>query len=36
LLDGVWLDGIPGMWAAVRDGGRGTAVKLCEAPNLSV
>jgi len=36
LLDGVWLDGIPGMWAAVRDGGRGTAAKLCEAPNLSV
>lgn len=36
LLEGVWLDGIPGMWAAVRDGGRGSAAKLCDAPNLSV
>lgn len=36
LLEGVWLDGIPGMWAAIRDGGRGSAAKLCDAPNLSV
>ena len=36
LLDGVWLDGIPGMWAAIRDGGSGSAAKLCDAPNLSV
>lgn len=36
LLEGVWLDGIPGMWAAVRDGGNGSAAKLCAAPNLSV
>jgi hypothetical protein len=29
ITDGVWLDGAPGIWAAVRDGGRGTAEALC-------
>lgn len=30
IIDGVWLDGAPGIWAAQRDGGQGTAVALCE------
>jgi len=36
IIEGVWLDGLPGTWAAMRDGGAGTAVGLCEtAPVLS-
>ena len=31
IVRGVWLDGVPGVWAAVRDGGAGTAQGLCEA-----
>lgn len=30
ILDGVWLDGEPGIWAAVRDGGQGTAAGFCQ------
>jgi len=30
IVDGVWLDGVPGIWAAVRDGGTGSASRLCE------
>ena len=30
ILDGVWLDGLPGVWAATRDGGQGTAAPLCD------
>jgi len=30
IVDGVWLDGLPGIWAAVRDGGIGSAARLCE------
>lgn len=30
IADGVWLDGLPGIWAAVRDGGLGTAASYCE------
>ncbi|MEX3014969.1 hypothetical protein [Gymnodinialimonas hymeniacidonis] len=30
IVEGVWLDGAPGIWAAVRDGGAGTAEPLCE------
>ena len=29
LVNGVWLDGVPGNWAAVRDGGKGTGMALC-------
>ncbi|MGB7243933.1 MAG: hypothetical protein WBC93_17850 [Sulfitobacter sp.] len=29
LLEGVWLDGVPGIWGAVRDGGHGSASALC-------
>ncbi|WP_224815203.1 hypothetical protein [Hasllibacter sp. MH4015] len=29
IVDGVWLDGAPGIWAALRDGGQGTAERLC-------
>lgn len=36
LTEGVWLDGVPGVWAAVRDGGSGSAASLCEIPDLSV
>ncbi len=31
IVEGVWLDGVPGIWAAVRDGGAGTAEGLCDA-----
>lgn len=30
IVDGVWLDGLPGIWAAVRDGGTGTAARYCD------
>lgn len=30
IVDGVWLDGAPGIWAATRDGGAGTGVSLCD------
>ena len=30
IVDGVWLDGLPGIWAAVRDGGAGSAAGLCD------
>jgi len=34
IVDGVWLDGLPGIWAAVRDGGTGTAARFCDQSDL--
>lgn len=34
IANGVWLDGLPGTWAAVRDDGEGTAVQYCEPVNI--
>ncbi|MEP5760411.1 MAG: hypothetical protein ABJ327_14095 [Litoreibacter sp.] len=36
IVDGVWLDGVPGVWAAVRDGGSGTASGLCNSEDQLV
>ncbi len=30
IVEGVWLDGAPGVWAAARDEGAGTAEPLCD------
>ncbi len=35
LLEGVWLDGLPGIWAAVHDGGTGSASIYCDPKSAS-